>query len=104
MSEDITVLDDDSKRKCLKHGIGCPLNRLAGFGAGFSCTSYSNLNKDAPRNASAMERAQQDEEALWAEFQQTLCLSFGVLTHFGLGWSKFGLSPGLRVQREECKA
>lgn len=43
------------------HGGGCPLRPVDAFGAGFSCTSYSNLNKDAIKNATAMARAEEDD-------------------------------------------
>ena len=31
---------------------------MHGFGAGFSCTSYSKLNKDCKKNADAMRKAE----------------------------------------------
>lgn len=55
--QDATMLINDEKRRCMQHEGPCPLPRaLTSFGAGFSCTSYSNLNKDAVKNATAMEK------------------------------------------------
>ncbi|CAK9118311.1 unnamed protein product, partial [Durusdinium trenchii] len=58
MFEDATVLKDDAKRKCRVHGQNCELpDRVDAFGAGFSCTSYSMLNKNASENATAMTKS-----------------------------------------------
>ena len=66
-AEDITALLNDEKRKCLTHNDSCDLpSFLDCFGCGFSCTSYSLLNKDSKENASAMDRqtkGQDDSEA-----------------------------------------
>ena len=48
------------------HDNACELQALDGFGAGFSCTSYSMLNKDSLKNATAMDRAaKQDPDVSW---------------------------------------
>lgn len=38
------------------HDDNCKLPKVDAFGAGFSCTSYSHLNKDSAKNASAMAK------------------------------------------------
>ena len=62
LSEDARLLRSDARRVCTVHGGPCRLpSVIDGFGAGFSCTSYSSLNKDAAKNASAMEKASRNE-------------------------------------------
>ena len=60
--KDATVLDDPNKRVCAKHNDASELPPLAAFGAGFSCTSYSHLNKDSKKNATAMHKDPNDPE------------------------------------------
>ena len=56
----MTALEKDSARRCVVHDCNCDIAPGAdAFGAGFSCTSYSALNKDAAKNATAMEKARQ---------------------------------------------
>ena len=56
----MTALEKDSTRRCVVHDCNCDIAPGAdAFGAGFSCTSYSALNKDAAKNATAMEKARQ---------------------------------------------
>lgn len=63
MYKDATVLMDDEKRSCVVHERNCRLpSSIDAFGAGFSCTSYSLLNKDAGKNATAMEKAMRNKE------------------------------------------
>ncbi|CAK9086334.1 Uncharacterized protein SCF082_LOCUS40838, partial [Durusdinium trenchii] len=62
MFKDARLLRSDARRVCTVHGGPCRLpSVIDGFGAGFSCTSYSSLNKDAAKNASAMEKASRNE-------------------------------------------
>lgn len=63
LMQDATVLLDDEKRSCVVHERNCHLrSSIDAFGAGFSCTSYSLLNKDAGKNATAMEKAMRNKE------------------------------------------
>lgn len=64
-NKDITCLKSDENRRCVVHDAACELPvALDAFGAGFSCASYSALNKDAAKNATAMDRStrQADQE------------------------------------------
>ncbi|CAK9069202.1 unnamed protein product [Durusdinium trenchii] len=63
MYKDATKLLDDSSRQCAMHcGKPCRLpEKLTCFSAGFSCTSYSMLSKDATKNATAMQKAKDDD-------------------------------------------
>lgn len=47
----------NNRKHCKVHKKACYLQPLNGFAAGFSCTSYSRLNKDSKKNSSAMQRA-----------------------------------------------
>ena len=60
-SEDITKLKDEESRRCVQHCKACPLLPISCFAAGFSCTSYSRLNKEAKKNATAMQRANEGD-------------------------------------------
>ena len=61
--QDATVLKDDTKRWCVSHKTACVLPKfIEAFGAGFSCTSYSPLNKDATKNATAMDKNIKDKD------------------------------------------
>ncbi len=70
--QDGTVLHNDEQRWCVAHKEACSLpGTIDAFGAGFSCTSYSLLNKDATKNATAMDKAMKnkdDPEELWFRF------------------------------------
>ena len=59
--QDATVLKDDEKRHCAVHSDPCCVPDIDAFGAGFSCTSYSNLSKDASKNATAMHKAREND-------------------------------------------
>ena len=66
--QDATVLLDEDARECAVHERPCDLpESVDAFGAGFSCTSYSPLNKDAAKNATAMDKAMKNkpEEEPW---------------------------------------
>ena len=59
-------MKDDAKRRCVCHSRACEIPEIDGFAAGFSCTSYSLLNNNAAKNATAMERARNgDTEVTW---------------------------------------
>ena len=63
LMQDATVLLDDEKRLCVVHESNCHLpHSIHAFGAGFSCTSYSLLNKDAGKNATAMDKAMKNKD------------------------------------------
>lgn len=53
---------DTQRRRCVVHKAACEIPSLRGFSAGFSCTSYSKLNKDSKKNATAMQKAQEAGE------------------------------------------
>ena len=40
------------------HLEACEVPLIEGYAAGFSCTSYSPLNKDSKKNADAMQKNQ----------------------------------------------
>ena len=53
------MMADAENRHCVVHNKACKMpSTLTGYSAGFSCTSYSKLNKDSKKNATAMQRAQ----------------------------------------------
>lgn len=56
--QDVTAMADTERRRCVTHKTACEIPSLRGFSAGFSCTSYSKLNKDSKKNATAMQRSQ----------------------------------------------
>ena len=59
-------MKDDAKRRCVCHSRACEIPEIDGFAAGFSCTSYSLLNNNAAKNATAIERARNgDTEVTW---------------------------------------
>lgn len=73
--QDVTVIKEGKgiknkdgslkQRRCEVHkSTECELPwEVTLFGAGFSCTSYSNLNKDCHKNATAMARKDKADES-----------------------------------------
>lgn len=71
--EDIKEIDTD-QRHCVAHSATCSLpDRLEVFAAGFSCTSYSPLNSEAPSNTTAMTEQRVLCQRLCSELMHSFC-------------------------------